>query len=55
MDEHATRAARAIEDASKTADRLARRMGAEFVRDPQASQAFQSRFANTREPLPIRR
>ena len=37
MDERADRATRSLRDISRTADRLARRMGGEFVLDQNAS------------------
>lgn len=55
MDDQAARVARTLEEVLRTADRLARRMGAEFVPDPKATRSFQQ--AGTSEPgeqLPLR-
>lgn len=54
MDNEAARVVRALEDASKTADRLARRMGAEFVPDPKAAQNFKLSTDVPSEQLPVR-
>lgn len=53
MDDEAARVVRALEDASKTADRLARRMGAEFVPNPTAAQSFKRGAEFTTEQLPL--
>ena len=54
MDDEAARVVRALEDASKTADRLARRMGAEFVPNPAAAQSFKRGTEFAVEQLPLR-
>lgn len=54
MDDEVARVVRALEDASKTADRLARRMGAEFVPNQTAAQSFKRGTEFDAEQLPLR-
>jgi hypothetical protein len=55
MNDLKTRAPDTIEEAAKTADRLARRMGAKFVPDPRISERFQRDSSGVvAEPLPTR-